>query len=183
MSLFLAVTLSNEDKLKLKKPLNYLQAHADCNRFEEISALHITMKKITTDDSQHGKVIDILKAWEHSYNHAKFTVDVKNFYKFPGGIEWMGINGSFPLYIIKHEIECVADEFAKNLNDYKDVFQKDEYSYTPHITVGFDVTEHNDMVRTFDSIPIVVSNIVLWGYDNKLNGVHMADTLYQCDLK
>lgn len=175
MALFLAVTLSNEDKDKLRIPYNYAIANSSCNRYEDPSAYHITIKKIA-ENEQNEEIIKLLQAWELEYQHNKFTVDIKNFYHFDGGIEWMGVNNSFELYKIKDEIETVAKSFDININ-------KDKFAYTPHVTIGFDFHENDGFNHVFDSIPVTIDNITLWGFDEKLNGTHISDVLYKMDLK
>ena len=186
MALFLAAIISNEDKEKLNVPLLYLKQHSECPQYEDSSAFHITIRKVCDDDSHYDKVIDILKAWEKEYVHKPFEVKIKNFYHFPGhkegtNIEWMGVHSSFPLYNMKYQIETVANEYAKYDIAYN-VFEEERFDYNPHVTVGFDLVEHEDFNKNFEPIPIVIRNIVLWGYDTKIRNVHLADILYNINL-
>ena len=175
MALFLAVTLSNEDKDKLRVPYNYAITNSSCDRYEDPSAYHITMKKIA-EDSQNEEIIKLLETYQKKCLHTKFNVNIKNFYHFDGNIEWMGVNNSFGLYEIKNEIETLANEMNIKIND-------DKFPYTPHVTVGFDFHENDNFNHTFDNIPVLVDNITLWGFDEKLNGTHISDILYTINLR
>lgn len=175
MALFLAVTLSNEDKNKLHIPYNYAISNSSCPRYEDPSAYHITMKKIAEND-QNTEIIRLLSEYQRRCTHKKFNVNIKNFYHFDGNIEWMGVNDSLPLYEMKKEIETLAKEMNITIAE-------DKFSYTPHVTVGFDFQENEGFNHNFDSIPVLVDNITLWGFDEKVNGTHISDILYTVSLK
>lgn len=176
MSLYLAVELQPETQQQLYGKLLYLKRNCLCGDWEDPTRFHITVKFISDDDQRHEPVIDVLKHWEQKFQPKKFEVFAKDFCRFPQGVEWIGVNNSLPLYTAKKQIEDCAAELGN-------MFKKDDHDgYTPHITMGFNVEEGPNLVKEFEGIPVLVDNITLWGYAPKVNGVHIANTLYRVNL-
>lgn len=176
MSLYLAIELEREDKQKLFEKQLYLKKHCEAEKWEDMDGFHITVKFIG-EDHDFTNIIPILRKWEQEYNPKIVQVDAKNFYRFEQGVSWIGVANSFPLYQYKHQIEEVAMKLGHQL-------KKDDHDgYTPHITMGYGVKESNSLNREFESIPVTVNNITLWGYAPKVNGVHVTNELYKINLK
>lgn len=178
MSLFIAALIREEDKSKLQVPLNYFKQHSSGSDYEDLAALHITIKEISNDD-QHKEIINLLREWNNRYRRLAFTVQAKDFYNFNNSnnsISWIGINNSLPLYQIKFELEQIAQKM--NIPIFNDKFK-----YTPHITVAFNAECNKNFNSNFKPIDLVIDRIVLWGYDHKIKNVHLASTLYIINLQ
>lgn len=178
MSLYLAFTLSNEDKQKLsllllefKRKTNLL---TEC---EDTTALHITLLKIDNDEIY--PVIKAMKIWKNKYQCKSFKIMVDGVYSFPN-VYWFGINNSLPLYRIH-------SEFCKILNFLSIPYDNHFKSYVPHITVAFmNMNDENDDDQSdnikFDPVEININNIVLWGMDTKVGKAHVSSTLFRIDF-
>lgn len=175
--LYLSFLLNNTQKQKLLPALAYFKQHSICSAYEDISALHITLKAIS-EDNNHKQIIDLMDLWKEQYAQNKsITVVANSFNHFDDNIWWIGMNNSWRLYEIKNEFEQLAKQ--NNIN-----VEKDKYEYTPHITIAFNVQQiKNDFNPKFlYPIPLEINTIVLWGYDHKIKHVHLSETLYMVDI-
>lgn len=176
LALFLAFKLENSEKQKLKYPLDILKRNSACDEYEDISAFHITLKKISDDDTTHDEVINILNTWHDLYARGPITVYADKLCRFENNpnntVDWIGMSQTLPLYRIKSEIEKVAKELKYNMCE-------DNFPYTPHITCGFNVKYIDNFDKNFIPIPIEIRSIVLWAYDHMLRNVHIASTMYE----
>ena len=159
MSLYLAFTLSNEDKQKLSLPLLEFKKKtnllAEC---EDTTALHITLLKIDNDEVY--PVIKAMKIWKNKYQCKSFKIMVDGVYSFPN-VYWFGINNSLPLYRIYSEF-CKILNFLSFMNSENDDDQSDNIK--------------------FDPVEININNIVLWGMDIKIGKAHVSSTLFRIDF-
>ena len=177
MALFLAFTLSNEEKQKLKIISDYFKYHSSCDRYEDCSAFHITLRKMLDDETRIKDVINIMDTWKKNYTHNTIEVFATSLNRFENKniVDWIGMSETLPLYRIKNEME----ETAKALNIKLD---KENFSYTPHITLAFNATLDSDIETKFIPIPIKINTITLWAYNSMIENVHIASTIHEIKI-
>lgn len=179
MALYLAFVLSNEDKQALKLPLDILKENTyaednDFSFYEDTSAFHITLRKLCNDDTKHKEAINVMNIWNRLYAQGTITVYADSLCQFNNSnnvIEWIGMSDIFPLYGIYQQIEQVSKELKFPLIE-------EQYQYTPHITIAYNIKYKNDFNRKFIPIPIEIKQMVLWAYDNKIKNVHLASIMH-----
>lgn len=179
MSLYLAFILDNNEKQKLLPAITYFKQHSICDTYEDTSALHITLKMIQNDDTKHKDIINLMNIWHNKYAKGSIKVIATKFNRFINGkepVDWIGIDNSLRLYQIKNEFEQLAKELNINI-------VKDQFAYTPHITLAFNAKLKNNFVSEFlYPIELNIEKIALWGFDNMIKNVHMAATLYMVNV-
>jgi 2'-5' RNA ligase len=175
MSLYLAVELSDQDKRKLSVEQVKLKQNAKGD-WEDPTRFHITVSFLNEDCIEPDLAIEGLKLYETNFNPHKFDIIAKDFFKFEQGVMWVGLNNSLPLYSVKHDIDDCLRSVGYPM-------KKDKHpGYTPHITMGYGVHDEDTLVKTFEGIPMTITNVSLWnGF--KANGVYIHNKLFGVNFK
>ena len=163
------------DSSKLKPQLNYFKQHAKAEYFEDETALHITLRKLRNDDSSIHDLTKLLDIYQQTYDCSPMKMYAKNFYKFDRNIYWIGLQDSFSLYIVKHQLEELAMKYDISLD-------KEDFSYTPHITLAFNAQVDSSFNTRFKPVPITVTSIQLLAYDHKIGNAHISSVMHEIIL-
>ena len=177
MGIFLAFTLSNEDKRKLEVPLNLIKNNT-IGEYEDSTAFHITLRNISEDDTLHKKIIELMDVWNMIFSDGPVKVYADSFNRFENGdrtVDWIGMSQTLRLYQIYHEVKLVAKKLHIKLKD-------ERFEFIPHITVGFNLKHMNEFEKSFNPIELTLEKMVLWAYDYKLGRTHISSTLHEVKL-
>lgn len=116
-----------------------------------------------------------MNIWDKRYNRT-IQVQADSFCQFNNNIHWIGLSNSFILYQIKNEFEALAQQLNINL-------LKDQFNYTPHITIAFNAKRIEPFNTKFDPIDLNINSIILWGYDEKIRNAHISSALHIINMK
>lgn len=179
MSIYYAIEFEKNTIEKLKQYQLKAKQNSYFGDFVQPETFHITILFCAGDGTDYSRTdyINALDKFSEIYKPKKFEIQLENYGQFhnggEGSVVWVGVKNSFPLYNIKKNLE----QTIRNMN--VKIEKSNHKTYTPHITMGYDVKLKEDFNCLFeDNEEITIKSLVLWD-SFKANDTHVYNKIHE----